>query len=101
MEELVQGMKDSLDERVFVGLSRGVWDCVGRAVSDGLCSLEDSEVAKVLPRRLMRQRLQYVVLWNGPMLDAVCFCIRLPLGLAMSEAARATHTSEAASILRT
>ena len=55
MDELVGGMKDSLDGRVFVGVSRGVWDCVGRAILDGLCSLEDGDAAQVLPRRQMRR----------------------------------------------
>ena len=48
LDELVKGMANCLDKRVFVGMSRGVWDCVGRAVADSLCSLEDGDAAQVL-----------------------------------------------------
>ncbi len=44
----MKGMANSLDKRVFVGVSRGVWDCIGRAIADSLCSLEDGDAAQVL-----------------------------------------------------
>ena len=47
-------MATGLDKRVFVGVSRGVWDCIGRAISDSLCSLEDGDAAEVLPSRQPR-----------------------------------------------
>lgn len=54
LEELVKGMANTLDNRVFVGMSRGVWDCVGRAIADSLCSLEDGDAAQVLLSRQPR-----------------------------------------------
>ena len=54
LDELVKGMANSLDERVFVGVSRGVWDCVGQAISDSLSSLEDGGAAQVLLSRQPR-----------------------------------------------
>lgn len=63
MDELVEGMKGSLDDRVFVGVSRGVWDCVGRAIADDLCSLEDGDAAQVLYRRMMGHKSQRLLSW--------------------------------------
>ncbi len=47
VDELIKGLKDALDGRVFVGMSRGVWDGIAQAVLDGLCSIEDGDAYQV------------------------------------------------------
>ena len=50
LDELVKGLRDGLDDRVFIGMSRGVWDGVARAILDGLGSIEDGDAGQVSPK---------------------------------------------------
>ena len=49
----MKGLKDALDDRVFIGMSRGIWDGMARAILDGLCSIEHGDADQVPHRPLL------------------------------------------------